>query len=963
MKKFFTLLALLFVLGFQGVQAEDSTWSFVWNTSKSSGGEGFYNISDHSLFTQVQSLNGLQWTYNGDTYALAYTATSGQYFGTAANPLTHGTLSTSYLKGKIKKVSLDMKVKSADQVATVQVSVGNNTYGTSTLTADRVVYDYTPTGDAAEGDIVLTMDQTSATKGIIYFFSMTITYEGEGVTKPVVEKIGPNLYFALTDMEIESGDGPLLNPITNPYNVSPITYTSSNPDIVAVGKSDGRIFSMGPVGTATITASFAGDDNYFPHTAYYNVKVKEKPVIPAPDVDIKGGTFTEPVTVTITSNDPLCKAIWYSTTLTNVEDLGYDEQTIIVAGNTATVTLDETCTLLCVAVGDNNIGLPATYDFVFNIPLKANFTAEESATPYYNMGWDSIEEASTWKYYGINETNSWTLTEGAASAGAKPFTIIDPKSQYSLSIYYSNSSQRERAVSPEITVRPNSKAEFYACFSGIWLYHGYWSFKVNDITNGTSDVLINSFKWAQDNAFTGPNWEKFSVDLAKYAGHNCTFEFVYEGAGGEDVSIDGFQLVEQNNSADAKIHIMQGQTVHFVDLSQGHPTSWQWTFEGGTPATSNEQNPAVTFNTAGEYTITLVAGKNGETDTFKREKYVVVSVEAPQAHIGIPEGAYLSPWAYAFVPTNVPVTFRDESTGTPDTWAWTFEGTDIEKSSLQNPTVIYKEEGTYGLDLTVSNSAGSDRDFLKSAIHAGGAEDIWNITPDESQALGEVTLGWYGSYGGSNWLGMQSFAEHFDKPMAAATIDNVTTYFNATTADDTTADITVSICLPDESGMPGNAIATTSLKVSELAYDETNIVPTVFQFAEPVKVNSEFFIVISGFPNSGYSDNVALLCAYRGTGKNTAYHYLLDEDENYNFLETGKWYANTDDALSMALTAHLSYDNAATGIIKVNAENNAENINSEVYTINGMRVNTTDKMNRGIYIIRQGHTVKKVQIK
>lgn len=601
----------------------------------------------------------------------------------------------------------------------------------------------------------------------------------------------------------------------------------------------------------------------------------------------------------------------------------------------------------------------ATEIYAGDTTLKANFTADESAKEYYSMGWDTMEEANTWSYHGINTKYTWTLTEGAANRAADPFTIIDASSKYSLSIYYDNyDNQKERAVSPEITVLPNSSAEFYVCCSGVWLYHGHWNMLVNDITAGTQDLIINGFLWAQENAYTGPSWEKFIVDLSKYAGHTCTFEFDYEGCGGEDVSIDNFKLKQQAQSEDAKITIMQGQKVHFKDLSEGNPDAWEWTFEGGEPSTSTEQNPVVTYNKAGEYTVSLTAKRRLTSSSTTRQQYVVVQVEAPKAHIGMVEGAYLSPWAYAYVPLNVPVTFKDESTGTPDTWAWTFEGTDKANSSEQNPTVTYKEEGTYGLDLTVSNAAGNDHDFLVQAIKAGGALDVWNITPEETTELNEVGLSFYGSYAGSNWIGMTHFAEHFDKPLVPATIDNVTAYFANTTADDRNAVISVSICNKGADGMPGNILATTSLKVSELQYSATEYVPTVFTFNQPVKVSDEFFIVISGFPNTSNKDNVNLFCAYRGgENKNTAYHFLLDEDENYQLLETGKWYANTDDPLSMCLTAHLEYDSTADGISPVTYA--TPGTSHAVYTIDGKVVNGRASKAHGIYIVRSGEKVRK----
>jgi len=64
--------------------------------------------------------------------------------------------------------------------------------------------------------------------------------------------------------------------------------------------------------------------------------------------------------------------------------------------------------------------------------------------------------------------------------------------------------------------------------------------------------------------------------------------------------------------------ITVGGSVNFTDLSTNSPTSWAWTFTGGTPGTSAAQNPLnVVYNAAGDYTVTLTAtnayGSDGET--------------------------------------------------------------------------------------------------------------------------------------------------------------------------------------------------------------------------------------------------------------------------------------------------------------------------------------------------------------
>jgi|GEM_PF-343605 len=68
-----------------------------------------------------------------------------------------------------------------------------------------------------------------------------------------------------------------------------------------------------------------------------------------------------------------------------------------------------------------------------------------------------------------------------------------------------------------------------------------------------------------------------------------------------------------------------GSTVNFTDNSSCSPTSWSWSFPGGTPSTSNAQNPAVTYNTAGVFNVTLTAGNGFGNDSETKSGYITVS--------------------------------------------------------------------------------------------------------------------------------------------------------------------------------------------------------------------------------------------------------------------------------------------------------------------------------------------------
>ena len=68
-----------------------------------------------------------------------------------------------------------------------------------------------------------------------------------------------------------------------------------------------------------------------------------------------------------------------------------------------------------------------------------------------------------------------------------------------------------------------------------------------------------------------------------------------------------------------------GGTVQFTDQSTNTPTSWSWTFAGGTPSTSTAQNPSVTYNTAGNYTVTLTVTNASGSNTLSKTDYISVS--------------------------------------------------------------------------------------------------------------------------------------------------------------------------------------------------------------------------------------------------------------------------------------------------------------------------------------------------
>ncbi|HNF49180.1 MAG TPA: PKD domain-containing protein, partial [Chitinophagales bacterium] len=91
------------------------------------------------------------------------------------------------------------------------------------------------------------------------------------------------------------------------------------------------------------------------------------------------------------------------------------------------------------------------------------------------------------------------------------------------------------------------------------------------------------------------------------------------------------------NFTSNKTTVCVGGTVAFTDNSSNTPTSWSWTFAGGTPATSTLQNPTVTYNSAGTYTVTLTATNSLGSNTITQTNYITV-INSTGAALPLTEG-------------------------------------------------------------------------------------------------------------------------------------------------------------------------------------------------------------------------------------------------------------------------------------------------------------------------------------
>jgi len=252
------------------------------------------------------------------------------------------------------------------------------------------------------------------------------------------------------------------------------------------------------------------------------------------------------------------------------------------------------------------------------------------------------------------------------------------------------------------------------------------TFTTTSATDGVALSVDGGTTWYRLANLTGANattdYKTVTVDLVQFAqannltlGADTRIRFQRYGAslqvdaavaarrGGrafDDVTVDNgtaSPVATFTPSATATA-LCPGSTVQFTDASLLAPTSWAWSFPGGTPATSTAQNPVVTYNTAGIYSVTLTVTNANGSSTRTTANAVTVSSALPVANFAVRQ-APICPGGR--------ISFANTSTQCVSSISWAFPGGSPATSTAQSPVVTYATTGTYTATLTATNANGS----------------------------------------------------------------------------------------------------------------------------------------------------------------------------------------------------------------------------------------------------------------
>ena len=249
---------------------------------------------------------------------------------------------------------------------------------------------------------------------------------------------------------------------------------------------------------------------------------------------------------------------------------------------------------------------------------SADFTADNTTI--------SAGESVTFTNLSVNaSTYYWTFTGGnpSTSTDVNPTVTYETPGTYSVILFAAgeNSSDSETKTA-YINVLPVTSADFEASATEIFVGDSV------AFTNLSENAT--SFFWTFEGAIPENSTEENPVVTYNEPGYYDVTLFATNGHGYDVATKTAYIYVRAVATADFTVDtttVLVGETVVFINLSQ-NATSYYWSFPGGEPLVSQEENPEVTYPNAGVYSVTLFATNGASSDMEVKESYITVVDES-----------------------------------------------------------------------------------------------------------------------------------------------------------------------------------------------------------------------------------------------------------------------------------------------------------------------------------------------
>ncbi len=363
----------------------------------------------------------------------------------------------------------------------------------------------------------------------------------------------------------------------------------------------------------------------------------------------------------------------------------YDVQLVAFGGSGCSDTIVQTITIT---------GVP-TADFSFQ-------TACATDTTFFT-------DLST----GAPDTYNWDFGDGNTSTDINPDHVYNTEGTYNVSLTVSYlASGCSNTVAFSVDAHPRTTPQFVAntpCLGS-----------ETDFVDQTGNNPI-LWEWDFDDGATSTD-QNPSHEYTTPGIYNVTLitENVF---GCSDTLLQSVEVYELPIPGFTFDTVCLNAVTSFTDQSQ---SAVAWEYDLGDGNTSNQQNPTHTYAADGTFTVSqVVTNSEGCTDTLERD---VIVRPNPTAL-----------WEADTACFSYLTSFTDNSLDAV-TWEWDFN--DNATSTQQNPQHLYSADGTYDVELIVSNIFGCTdslnddvlvhpqpvADFTNATVCAGNAVDFTNTS-------------------------------------------------------------------------------------------------------------------------------------------------------------------------------------------------------------------------------------------
>lgn len=235
----------------------------------------------------------------------------------------------------------------------------------------------------------------------------------------------------------------------------------------------------------------------------------------------------------------------------------------------------------------------------------------------------------------------------------------------------------------EITANYSTSSDTHSDVVAYWYSIGT-SAGATDIYSWTNNALNTSFTQTGLSLVVG---QMYYVNIK--AENGAGLESAVSSSDGQELQAGTIPPVS-DFSAPASVVVCNGESVLFTNLST-NADSYFWEFENGSPATSTDINPLVSYTSSGSFEVILhaIAG----TDTNTTSQFITINV----AQAPIADFSSNSPVAWP----NSAVFFTNNSTNA-DQYFWNFG--DGFTSTDTNPWHDYNSTGNWVVMLVAENS-------------------------------------------------------------------------------------------------------------------------------------------------------------------------------------------------------------------------------------------------------------------